>query len=261
MRYAATLLAFMLARSAAVPVPGDAVASDSPVKGSRQFVLVVTETDSTPRARLTSYERSGGNWVRAFSCPAVVGKNGMGWGRGLHSDRDRNHAEPVKREGDGKAPMGAFKLLRAYGYPPRNSVRTRFPYRQTTPDLACIDDARSEHYAMIVNADREFAPGASLPTHEDMFRPDDLYRYVILIGHNTTRPVPGAGSCIFLHVWRGEDSSTAGCTAIAEEHMVRLLEWLDPAKKPVIVQLTWRSWERLRGRWGLPGDWERKSGR
>jgi len=67
---------------------------------------------------------------------------------------------------------------------------------------------------MIVHAARALAPGDSLPSHEDMLRPDDLYRYVLIIGYNTPKPVPGAGSCIFLHVWRGKDSSTAGCTAI-----------------------------------------------
>jgi D-alanyl-D-alanine dipeptidase len=255
MRPYSILTASMLALSAAVQIPGEAHGVQSPFAGARQLVLVVAETDSTPRARLSAFSREGGRWNPVFSCPAVVGKNGMGWGRGLQRDSDSDPAEPVKREGDGKSPMGAFALLCAWGYPPRDSVRTSFPYEQTTPDLVCIDDARSEFYNLVMSKKAATSGVDSIPSREDMLRPDDLYRYVIIIGYNTPKTVPGAGSCIFLHVWRGEDSFTAGCTAVAEEEIVRLLGWLDPAKKPVIVQLTWRSCERLRGRWGLPeGD-------
>jgi L,D-peptidoglycan transpeptidase YkuD (ErfK/YbiS/YcfS/YnhG family) len=224
----------------------------SPLADSGQLVLVVSENDSTPRAILTAFERSGGQWVLVFSCPAVVGTHGMGWGRGLQRADDSDPSEPVKREGDGKSPMGVYPLVRAWGYLPADSVRTSFPYERTTSSLICVDEARSEHYAMVLDRGQVSASVDSLPSHEDMLRRDDLYKYVILIGYNTPNAVPGAGSCIFLHVWRGEKSSTSGCTAVGEENIVRMLGWLDPLKNPLISDLTRKSYLRLKDAWGLP---------
>src|SRR3712207_8482067 len=56
----------------------------------------------------------------------------------------------------------------------------------------------------------------------------------------------GRGSCIFLHVWRGPRSSTAGCTAMAEPALAELLRWLDPARRPALVQLTDAAYARRR---------------
>jgi L,D-peptidoglycan transpeptidase YkuD (ErfK/YbiS/YcfS/YnhG family) len=224
----------------------------SPLSGAGQLILVVADTDTSTHARLDTFAREGDSWRPVFSCPAVLGRTGLAWGRGLHRDRDRTPLEPVKREGDGKSPAGAFELLHAFGYSPPDSVRTKLPYTQSTPDLICFDDIRSEYYAQVVNLREKSLDPSSLPSHENMHRDDDLYRYVILVEHNTEKPVKGAGSCIFLHIWRGEDSYTAGCTAMSAENMQRLLAWLDPQKRPVLVQLTRKNYERLRGEWGLP---------
>ena len=45
--------------------------------------------------------------------PAVVGRNGLAWGRGVRTDLPAG--EPQKREGDGRAPAGIFKLGPAFG--------------------------------------------------------------------------------------------------------------------------------------------------
>ena len=176
----------------------------------------------------------------------------MAWGKGLHSDKVRPEDEPIKNEGDGRSPEGAFELLRAYGYLPGTSVRIKFPYTQTTPDMACIDEARSQYYNMIVGTGEKGIGPASLPSHEDMLRNDNLYKYVIVVGHNTNPVQPGGGSCIFLHIWENSDSYTAGCTAMSEESILRLLAWLDENKKPRLIQLTRSNYMRLKAEWGLP---------
>lgn len=223
----------------------------SPASGARQLVIVVAVSDTSTAAVLTAYDHTSSGWEAAFSVPAVVGRTGLAWGRGLHDDRDRDPALPVKREGDGKSPAGAFAILNALGTPPRDSVRTRLAYTRITGELVCIDDARSEHYNLVLDSGKA-ASGDSLPSHEDMLRADILYRYVVRIGHNTDRPVPGSGSCIFLHVWPGINAHTAGCTAISEESMIRFLAWANPSKHPAIVQLTEKDYGRLKGKWRLP---------
>ena len=74
----------------------------------------------------------------------------MAWGRGLHRTRAIGAGEPVKVEGDGTSPRGAFELLQVYGYQKPDVVRIKFPYMQITPDMICIDEARSKYYNMIL---------------------------------------------------------------------------------------------------------------
>ena len=126
------------------------------------------------------------------------------------------------------------------------------PIRRPPPDLICIDDVRSEFYNLVVNLAEKGMDPESLPSHEQMLRDDDLYRFAITEGHNLNPREKGAGSCIFLHIWRGPDSFTAGCTAMSGENITRLLGWLDPSRYPVLVQLTRADYDRLRSAWGLP---------
>jgi D-alanyl-D-alanine dipeptidase len=69
-----------------------------------------------------------------------------------------------------------------------------------------------------------------------MRRADDLYKWGIFVAHNSAA-IPGAGSCIFIHVWRNPSAATVGCTAMPEENLVQLLRWLDPASDPVLIQM------------------------
>ena len=56
----------------------------------------------------------------------------------------------------------------------------------------------------------------------EMLRDDELYTWVVDIGHNPDH-VPSKGSCIFFHVWGGKDSTTVGCTAMAQPDIEALL--------------------------------------
>ncbi|MFC1694226.1 L,D-transpeptidase [Candidatus Latescibacterota bacterium] len=223
-----------------------------PLEGSDQLVMVVAKTRTAHRAELHVYTRDGGLWRFSFSCPVVIGESGMAWGRGLQRDSDRREVDPVKHEGDGASPEGVFQLLHAYGYLPPPMMRIKFPYTQTAPTMICCDDETSKYYTKIIDSRDKGLNPDKLPSHEKMLRDDDLYKYTILVGHNTLKPDKGAGSCIFLHIWRGENSYTAGCTAMSEEHILRLLTWLDEKKNPVLVQLTRSNYLRLKDEWGLP---------
>jgi L,D-peptidoglycan transpeptidase YkuD (ErfK/YbiS/YcfS/YnhG family) len=68
-----------------------------------------------------------------------------------------------------------------------------------------------------------------------MKRDDNLYKYGIIIEYNTDPVIKGSGSAIFLHVWKGEGIHTAGCVAISEENILKILDWLDPAATPLII--------------------------
>ena len=55
-----------------------------------------------------------------------------------------------------------------------------------------------------------------------------------------------------LHIWHSNSQGTAGCTAMSQSELERLLIWLDPARKPLLVQLPKPAYERLIDRWKLP---------
>ena len=78
------------------------------------------------------------------------------------------------------------------------------------------------------------------------------YDRVLVVSHNLDRPIPGAGSCIFIHRWEGPDKATAGCTAMAEKDLIELIDWLRPLSKPRLVQLPKEEAEEWRRQQSIP---------
>ena len=73
-----------------------------------------------------------------------------------------------------------------------------------------------------------------------------------MVDYNRQAPKPGAGSCIFLHVWRSPEKGTAGCTAMAEQDLQAILGWLRNEKNPLLVQMPRAEYEKVWKPWGLP---------
>jgi D-alanyl-D-alanine dipeptidase len=236
-----------VADAATAPAP-----STSPIPAAT-LVLVTSITpdwDATT-GELAVYRRDASTaaWRRDRAWPATVGHAGLAWGAGLHgagapSDRDG----PVKREGDGKAPAGAFTLDAAYGYAAAPPAGTRLRYTAVDPTWHCVDDPKSRSYNKIVDEDDVAKDWSSA---EDMRRDDALYTWVVDVGHNRAA-TPGGGSCIFLHVWSGPKGPTLGCTSMAKPALEKLLVDLDPAAHPVLVQLTAAEYDALASAWQLP---------
>lgn len=145
---------------------------------------------------------------------AVIGRNGLA-------------PSGEKREGDSRTPSGTYALGTAFGYFP--SVKTGLDYLQTGADDFWVDDASSDQYNQWVKG----SPRAN--SFEKLKRDDGLYKLGVVIEYNTHPVVPGAGSAIFLHVWRHYDHPTAGCVALSERHLRRLLRHLDKTSQPVII--------------------------
>jgi len=229
------------------------VATESPANlDPRQAVVVRTADWNASAAVLQAYERGakGSSWVAVGKkIPAVVGRNGLGWGVGLHP-RAAEKSGPVKKEGDGKAPAGIFRLRSAFGYDPAASTEEiRIPYQQMTATHQCVDDMHSIYYNRIVDAG-QVKPNWS--SYEEMRRKDDLYRFGVVVDHNLHPVVAGRGSCIFLHTWERPVQGTSGCTAMEMDDLKRLLRWLNPDARPVLVQLPEEEYARLREAWNLP---------
>ena len=225
-------------------------ATDLPWADARQLVLVTIPDWDSRQGTLRSYERDGGRWLpAAAAAPVVIGRSGAAWGIGLHPQQPG----PRKREGDGRSPAGVFELGTAFGY--AASARTALPYAAMDADDWCIDVDGSPLYNRIVDAREvgaDAVAGSTEPMRRDLHADGDRrYELGFVIEHNP-RAEPGAGSCIFAHLWKTADSGTAGCTAMAEPAMRNLLAWLDAERHPVFVLLPESEYARLRANWSLP---------
>lgn len=233
--------------------------------GAEQVVLVTTRGWRDEVARLTRHEKVGGVWMQVGQAiEVVVGESGLGWGLGLHP---LGVGEPRKTEGDGRAPAGVFRLLSAFG-PMAPPMKTRMPWLRTRAKLVCVDDPRGGAYNRLV--DEAAATAAAAPdggidppqerryrSAEPMLRDDGLYEVGLLIDQNgfgdtSAQVIPGRGSCAFLHVWKRKGRGTQGCTAMARPDLEKLVEWLDPARRPVLVQLPLEELVKRRIPWRLP---------
>ncbi len=223
----------------------------SEAAASHQLIVVITPTWNDLKARMYRFERSERGWQKLTGhFEAVVGSNGLAWGIGLHKENKEGLA---KKEGDRRAPAGMFRLVKSMGYAASPPAGVTFPYMQITDDSHCVDDKESRYYNQIVKASDLPASALELwKSSELMKRNDILYKWLIVVDHNTKNPKPGAGSCIFIHVWRSAEKGTAGCTAMEEKDVVELMTWLKSEADPVLVQLPKASYERYWKEWDLP---------
>lgn len=123
-----------------------------------------------------------------------------------------------KREGDGATPIGIWPMRRIL----YRADRLRMPVSglatsKIEPDDGWGDDpADAPHYNRPVK----------LPyphSHEHMWRDDDLYDIVVVLGHNDNPPVAGMGSAIFMHIARPGYEPTEGCIALKRDDLLRVL--------------------------------------
>lgn len=248
-----TLLRFFLLAICAVgPSASFPAGAHDALYDARQMVVVTTADWNSVSGVLQRFERHGSHdkWKAVGQpFPIVVGKTGLAWGDGLITS-ERLGADggkdPVKREGDGKAPAGVFSLGTAFGYEPQLLAGSRMPYTRLTSSMECVDDVKSQHYNRIVDRQSIRAPDWS--SSEQMLRNDELYYWGVYVAHNANPTRPGSGSCIFLHIWRGAGQGTVGCTAMPKEDIEQLIEWFDPAKSPLLVQMPRAQYDHARKR-------------
>jgi len=222
------------------------------IEDANQLVLVVAATWNSNSGTMYLFERDGDGWMQ-YNIPwrVSLADSGLAWGIGLHKVPE---GERTKVEGDRRSPAGVFEFGNFFGYDSLPPPGIKFPYRQATKVLHCVDDTGSVFYNSLVGEDEVIRDSSGrLPwKSSELMRLDSAdYKYGIIVRHNP-RAIPGKGSCIFLHVGRRDSSSTSGCTSMDESKILFLMQWLDPRKHPRLVQLPADAFRRYLIDWDLP---------
>lgn len=184
------------------------------VAGANGLVLVTTDGMDTPSGRLQLFVRDSGSgaWhIVSGSEPVVVGRAGIAWGFPFRSLS--RPGEAIKVEGDGRTPAGFYRIGRSFG-----SAALARPQDLTLKpgQTICINDPSSPGYNTLVTV----GVGEKHPGGEDMGA-EPLYRRGLIIDYPSNAEAR-AGSCIFLHVWRGPGRGTNGCIALPEDRVAAL---------------------------------------
>ncbi len=210
---------------------------------SKQFLIVTSEDWDSTKANLIYYEKKKGKLLKmSDNIPVNLGGSGLGWGNGLIGFNTSDG--PIKHEGDNRAPAGIFKLSFSFGYLHKDSLSwLKYPYKQVTTKIECVDDTASIYYNTLVNVENI---SKTWNSSEIMRGENLLYKFGIFVDHNSNPRIPGSGSCIFIHIWTSFGKPTAGCTSMSEDQIVKLLHWLDAKKNPLLIQLPVRELNKIR---------------
>lgn len=218
-----------------------------------QMLRVLADDWTSTHGELQAYCRlaTDAPWQACSeSIPVVLGRAGLGWGIGLHPQPATEEA--VKQEGDGRSPVGVFALTGLFGKLPHGwqpDQGRHLPYQTVHAALKAVDDPCSRHYNQIVDIRQTPADWQSA---EEMLRSDTRYDLGIIVAHNASPVLPGAGSCIFIHVWAGPGVPTAGCTAMAASQLRCLAESLQADALPCLAQFPRHRYQTLQTAWSLP---------
>lgn len=186
------------------------------VGNATQVITVVASSSSSTTAVLTAWQRaSNGTWSVAFGpYQAWVGSAGIGH----------------QSEGSTKTPIGTFTLTEAFGR--LANPGTALPYHLSQPNDWWVSDVNSKYYNTLQNCVKSACP-FNTSVSEHIYYETPYYNYAVVMDVNRWPAVPGAGSAFFLHVT--DHSPTAGCVAIDQSNLIKIMRWLDPAQHPRIA--------------------------
>jgi len=218
------------------PLPALAQSCPAPLAGARKLVLVTALDMDSKTATLQRFSRPSPlrPW-KADGGPvaALIGRNGMGWAHAFRAyARD---GEPIKVDGDKKAPAGFYRIGRPFGLRPARLKG----YLRLAEGTVCVDDARSRAYNTITTR----AKVGNRVHGENMWRVPD-YAHGLVVDYPTDARAR-AGSCIFIHSWLPGKTGTAGCVAVRTPTVLTLQDFAQGGA--VLAVLPKQALDRFKG--------------
>ncbi len=204
------------------------------IEGSNQVILVQAPNWKSTRGTLRAFERVNGKWQEVVSSiPADLGYGGLVPGK-------------QRRQGTGTTPTGTYAITTSFGR--KADPGTKLDYIKVDRNDAWTYNPRyPSTYNIFQSANRSWSRYGKYV--ERLYSYGKQYNYVAVLDYNLppgeiTQGARGInrttqyantrmGGGIFLHVSNG--NRTAGCVAIKESVMKKIMNWVDPKEKPVIV--------------------------
>ncbi|MGY3063250.1 L,D-peptidoglycan transpeptidase YkuD (ErfK/YbiS/YcfS/YnhG family) [Streptomyces sp. TE3672] len=201
------------ARPAATPPLPDRMADTG---GGTQLITAEAPARGSTTGTVTWWALRRGTWVKAGSAPARFGAKGLAEGAS-------------RKQGTNTTPTGLYDLPYAFGIKPA-PAGTVHPYRRVNArSWWCQDNAARAYNRWVEPRPGDCRAGEA----EHLIDYPTQYARALVIGFNYERPVRGRGAGIFLHVdGRG---ATAGCVSVPAAAMDRILDWVDPVRRPHIA--------------------------
>lgn len=203
------------------------------LSNSKQLIIVSTPNWNSISGQMQRFERKSTQHAwKAVGKPiaVVIGKHGLGWDSRFKNKQDQS---VIKREGDGLTPMGIYAIGPTFGFDEKSN--NKISYFPLTDTSVCVDDVKSTYYNQLIDSasvlKKDWNSG-------EQMRQVPQYKFGAVVQYNKAPETPGAGSCIFMHIWKSPSSGTAGCIAMEESNLKANLNWLDPKKHPMIAIFT-----------------------
>ncbi len=156
---------------------------------------VITDENDGRRGRLVGPD---------FDVPCALGRSGT-----IEANQ--------KSEGDGCTPLGTYPFRQVfYRADKLDKPDTMLPCRATTKTDGWCDAADHVAYNKLVELHFD-------ASHEALWRDDDIYDIILVIGHNDDPVEASKGSAIFVHVAREGYTPTEGCVAFDKVDLLKVL--------------------------------------
>ncbi|MDD4372216.1 MAG: L,D-transpeptidase family protein [Anaerostipes sp.] len=155
------------------------------------------------------YEKTNGKWKRTLKCTAYVGKKGIG----------------KKKTGDMKTPVGVYNFTKAFGIKKNPGSKMKYTKLKNS-HYWCAD---RKYYNRFVNVKKHKCNG------EHLIKIKPQYNYCLSLNYNPKNKY-GKGSAIFLHCTKKGRNYTAGCIAISEKNMKKVMNKVDKNAKICIYK-------------------------
>ncbi len=165
-------------------------------------LAIVSRTNGS-NALFSFHEKDDtGTWREIVSCPAYIGKKGLG----------------KTREGDMKTPVGVYTFTMAFGI--LEDPGCPMGYTKVDESHYWVGDSNSDRYNQFVST-RDY-DSFNRKQSEHIIDYDLAYKYCLNISWNDNG-TPNKGSAIFLHC-QTKNKYTGGCVAISEKDMRKVIQ-------------------------------------
>lgn len=174
----------------------------------RQLIFVKYQKKS--RASVYMYQKRDHKWKRILKCRGYVGKKGI----------------YKKKEGDMKTPTGTYGFSGAFGI--KKNPGSKMEYTKVNQYLYWCGDKKYYNRLVDIREKKHRCKGEHLISYKPQ------YNYGLFLNYNPKHKYK-KGSAIFLHC-KGKKPYTAGCIAVSQSNMKKILKNAEPGTKICIYR-------------------------